>query len=332
MKKLFPVIAIATIMASCSSDETIDVVAKVPITFGNAFVENATRAANPIDDTWTNSNLKAFKVYGTVTGNGNTVNIYDGDEVTGTVGTSNWDCERTQYWVPGSNYQFISLVDADKSIDVTVAGNTETINNLVETDDNGMPTSITYDVRTQGDLLLATASRDLLNTNETGAVNFSFNHLLAKAQFTFINNFAELTDVKLEVKEIKITNARKDAKYTYNSTSGTWDEMKSNDPTTEVSFGDTEQISCGGDTGTCGNVGLLIPGEYTLNISFTVYHNKGGEPSSLTASAEINLMKGHSYNFIAELNSENVQGVIPISFKITEDTDWENDDDENVDY
>ena len=316
-KTIIGIYALATMFTACSNDETLDVVAKIPITFGNVFVEKSTRAA--ADKTYGGGTvtLGKFKVYGTAeASNGNTVNIYNGDEVTGTVGTDTWTCANTQYWVDGCDYDFVALVDA----------------NSVEIDQStGIPTTIEYAVSSQNDLLLAKTSVQKDDSNFGKEVDFTFNHLLAKAVFTFTNNFAEESGVELTVKDIKITNAPKEG--TYSISKEVWTISTENTNIGDISFDSSGAILPGGETGQCGNVKLLLPGTYTFDILFTIAHNKGGSDTSKSMSTgKIEIKAGHSYNFTGELNSSNVEGVVPIKFTITEDTDWENDDDENVDY
>lgn len=315
--KIFGILAIASVMVACSNDETISIVSSEPITFGNTFVENSTRAVT--DNTYGGGNsLTKFNVYGTVTSNDGTVNIYNGDEVTGAIGSSIWSCEKVQYWVPNCTYNFMALVDA-----------TESENSVTVDQATGMPTSITYNVTSQKDLLIATANRtqEDININAT-AVAFTFRHLLSKVQFTFTNSFPVNSDVKLTVTGIQITNAPQTGTYTIGSNNDSW---KMGTGTGDINFGTSEKISPAG-TGTSEYARVLIPGTNTFNISFTVAHNKGGEPTPKSfTTGEITLEPGKSYNFTADLNAQNVSGVAPITFKITEDDEWA-EDDKNVDY
>lgn len=317
MKKLLFAISIATMMGSCSNDETIDVVASQPIVFGNAFVENSTRAAVK-DETYSESKLpEMFRVYGTVKGiNHNPVNIFAGAEVKKEDG--GWKCGTIQYWVPNCTYNFMALVDATES------GNSVTVDQAT-----GMPTSITYNVTSQKDLLIATANRTQEEKElDDSKVAFTFSHLLSKVQFTFTNHFPENSSVKLEVKELKITNAPQTGTYTIGSNNDSW---KMGTVTGDINFGDSEEISPAG-TGTSEYARVLIPGTNTFNISFTVAHNKGGEPTPKSfTTGKITLESGKSYNFTADLNAQNVSGVAPITFKITEDDEWAGED-KKVDY
>lgn len=316
--KIFGILAIASVMVACSNDETISIVSSEPITFGNTFVENSTRAVT--DSTYGGgiNSLTKFNVYGTVTSNDGTVNIYNGDEVTGAIGDSIWSCEKVQYWVPNCTYNFMALVDATES------GNSVTVDQAT-----GMPTSITYNVTSQKDLLIAKANREQKDKElDDREVAFTFSHLLSKVQFTFTNHFPENSSVELEVKELKITNAPRTGTYTIGSNNDSWTNVTGKG---EINFGNSEEISPAG-TGTSEYAKVLIPGKNTFNISFTVAHNKGGEPTPKSfTTGEITLEPGKSYNFTADLNAQNVSGVAPITFKITEDDEWAGED-KKVDY
>lgn len=330
MKRVFITLLTIATLISCSKDEIVKEASKLPISFGNVFVENSTRAT---DNTYGSTNvLKHFNVYGTVTGNSNTVNIYNGDAVEEIGG--DWNCKKVQYWVPDCTYSFTAIVDGDVK-------NGTTVLNSVAVDENGMPTSITYNATTQKDLLLA---QSIAKTDESGVptngnittdassnkfVSFTFSHLLSKAQFTFTNKFTEDSGVVLKVTDIKITKAPKKAVYTISSAGwGTPTELYTGDGTDFLSFGDSEQMSANGGTSTSGKVCLLIPGTYDLNIKFTIEHNKGGNSSTKTINQNVTLLAGNSYNFTAELNASNVNGVVPITFNITVNNNgnWDNTD------
>ena len=324
MKQIFTIVLALALAASCSKDVVISKAESTPITFSNVFIDKSTRSATDI--TYGNSPavaLEKFNIYGIVTGNSNTVNIYNGDEVTGTVDGA-WSCTKAQYWVEKCKYEFVALVDATAKVTDGTNTNTVIAENLVNTDDNGIPTSISYDVRTQKDLLYARASRDLdVETPSYAPVQLTFQHLLSKITFTFTNAFASASGVVLRVKDIQI-KTRQNA--TYNFTK--WSDPVANEAVSSVSFGNTETIQPGNQSADCANVGLLIPGEYIgegkkLQISFVVEHNKGGEDTSISTYLEVNLLAGNSYNFTAELNSATVSGVVPIRFTITPDQNWD---------
>lgn len=322
MKKTLYTLLVLLGLVSCSKDDVVREIAPKAISFGNVFVDKSTKA--PTDGTYKSvEDLISFNVYGTVTGavtdgNGNasTINIFNNVPVVNNVDSWVYDEKYTQYWVQGCSYEFVALADADCSVRLS---DSETATNKVTTNDNefGMPVSIEYDVRTQKDLLLAGPEqingKDVTD-NYDEQVNFTFGHLLSKAMFTFKNNFSQESGVVLKVTDITITDAPKIG--TYILIDNTWNISSSSSGTTAVSFGDTEDIQPAGGTGECGNVSLLIPGTHTLNVTFIVNHNKGGKPTELSAEInDVQLLQGNSYNFTAELSSENVTGAVPVSFK-----------------
>ena len=108
MKKVIFALAAVVALAACSKEEAIRV-DRQAIAFGDAFVENSTRAD------YSSTLIDAFKVYGTVTGNGNTVTIYNGADVTrGTAAYGEaWTCGQTEYWIPSASYNFQAVVDGE---------------------------------------------------------------------------------------------------------------------------------------------------------------------------------------------------------------------------
>ena len=212
MKKFLFLAIAAAAMTSCSQDEVLEVAQKQAISFGNAFVGNATRAA--IDNTYSgNTALTKFNVYGTVTGTG-TAYIFQGDEVTGKIGDPTWSCNNVQYWIPQATYKFMAIADAES---VSPA--------------NDLPTTISYKDATtaadavQKDLLLSeletngirTVTTDESATPTENPVEFTFSHLLSKAKFTFTHSAyqnATGTTYTFDVKNIRFVNVKKEGTYT----------------------------------------------------------------------------------------------------------------------
>ena len=330
MKKIFLTILVVASMVSCSNDDVVSIAPRKAITFGNVFIENSTRAA----DFHTTDELDKFFVYGTVTGSlgsGNTVNLYEGATVTKSSGV--WDCNVTQYWVPECHYNFVAISDVTATVPVT--DNTTVGAVVVKTDDNGMPTEIKYDASSQKDLLYAKIQSPIdtdanadptSGTDNNGNVKFTFEHLLSKVMFTFTNGFSMESGVKLYITDIKITNAAKQAIYTCSSTPS-W-KVSTNftgaDDDDCLSFGETVDINptmTGKNSIDC----LLIPETKKFEISIKINHYLGGESTTrtLTTTQELTLLPGHFYNFTTELNSSNVEGIVPIEFNIKDDTTWE---------
>ena len=162
-KPLIAILALAAV-AACNKAEVIDSNPGEAIQFGDAFVDNATKAE---DLTYGVVALKKFNVYGTVQGTGNgVVNIFDGAEVTGTVGANVWSCDVKQYWIADAIYNFAAVADA------TVATK----------DANNMPLTLTpiADAKSNfKDMLYDAPNAITGQASGNGKVNFTFSHLLS---------------------------------------------------------------------------------------------------------------------------------------------------------
>lgn len=303
MKKIFCAVLALAAMASCSK-EYIVAEDKQAIGFGEAFVDNGTRA----DYSQKGKPVEAFKVYGTLTGSyGNTVQIFNGADVTKPTNnyfdngvydsTEAWICTQTQYWVPNASYKFAAIVDG-------VAETTTTL-----------PEEIKFTVKDgtdNKDLLYATAEASVNNngvvttgTNAKGLVAFSFNHLLSKVMFTVNSNIGAGYSIK--VTGISVTGVAQDGIYTVGADTP-W--TKDGDATTTLTFGkegayETRQI---------------LPVEQTLNvtISYDIYFG-GTQISAATKSGTITktFAVNTVYNIVATITMTN-----EIKFTVEEVVDW----------
>lgn len=318
MKKSFIFLMAAATFTACSQDDTLDFNREV-ITFGDAFVDNSPRAA--VDGSYSGTKeLTAFKVYGTVTGNANTITIYNGNDVTGEVGDAVWGCTGAeQYWAPNCSYYFMAIADATSVSPTT-----------------GIPTTITYNENTtaNGDLLLATVED---TTNETATpskgnpVKFTFTHLLSKAKFTFKKNAFNNNRYTFNVKNIKFVDAYKQGTYTING--GTWG---SHGVKGELLFGNLESTLTTTNAATgleSANERQFVPATYSksnpLTISFDVVMMLDGKEISTVnqtktfPAADGNVesytfLKNRSYNFDVTLGENNL-----ISFTVQALNGWD---------
>ena len=244
MKKTLIALAALTMVAACNKAEVVETPLGDAIQFGNAFVDNTTKAASDPSYGATAVALEQFNVYGAVAG----VNIFNGNTVS--KGNANygdaWTCTGTpQYWVEGAAYIFDAVVDAT----------------AVTTDTNtGLPTSLNYKASTQKDMLHNRVTTTGKPTS--GLVEFTFGHLLSKVKFTVENESAETaTNYQYTVTDIKITNTITEGNYAVPA--GTW---------TTVSTG-TQAIAnmtvASSKTEECATEVLLIPGA-KVGISFKV--------------------------------------------------------------
>lgn len=332
MKKIFFAAIALVALASCAKEEFVSV-NRQAISFGEAFVDNATRADYSVA-----GNLKKFYVYGTASGTmqgGGTVNIFDGDEVTGTVGNNVWNCTETQYWIPGANYAFAAVVDA------TVDNTTDDV------DANGMPAKLhtKLDTAVTGSMHLldmlyaeATVDGDDVTVGYNTPVNFTFQHLLSKVHFT-VTSTAQ-GDYSHKVIGIKVYNYS-DGTYTISKNADGEDTSSwTGDTAAAVEFADINNVKGVKDaiTGniTAGSVSnadmLLVPTTDSFKVEFTVNLYKSTTKDGVTTktllgttsytgdSAKIvstDLVKGNAYNFTIACSVGN-----PIQFSVTNDPTW----------
>ena len=317
MKKiLFSVLAMAA-FAACSNEEQIAAPQGEAIAFGNAFVDNSVRAATATDPSYTTESLNHFDVYGAVNG----VNIFDGDEVIGSVGSGvAWaftdTTTPTQYWIPGANYTFHAVVDA---------------NGGVEVDNVGLPLYLKYTADGETDMLHDIVSTTGKPDTNNGLVAFGFTHLLSKVKFTVENTTAEeATNYQYVISDIKITNAYASGNYAVvtktidelNLTANTWFDLVGNGTHT---IADLTVASAKTEVGA--KEVLLIPGA-SVGVSFTVdiKMNNGSEWVSIpmdnpqkTIAGVVTLEANKAYNFKVTLGLGD-----PIQFTATALESWEN--------
>lgn len=301
MKKILIAAMAIAALAACNKAEVIESNPGEAIQFGNAFVDNATKAT---DNTYGAKELKSFNVYGTVTGTNGTINIYNGTTVTGTVGSNVWSCPVNQYWIAGATYNFAAVVDA----------------NTVNVDGNGMPTTLEYTTAGQKDLLYASATATG-KASGNGKVNFTFNHLLAKAQFTVKSNTTN--GYYHNVTNIKVNNFETGT-YTI-AGDGAWAAGDA----TDISFGNiTNVTSLDTDGKTNATQMLLIPTATDFTVSFTVEIWNGETKlgtQNYTKTVAQDLVKGNAYDFNLSLSVGEL-----IEFTVTSNPTWANETDVNV--
>ena len=294
MKKIFTILAVAAACVACQKNETIALDNGEAISFGNAFVENAVRAADP---SYGAVALTKFNVYGTVTGTGNgTVNIFNGDDVTGSVGTAVWSCDNKQYWIAGAQYQFAAVADG-----------------TVTPDTNGMPTSIatiadaTCNVK---DMLYATATATGQASNNA-KVNFTFEHMLSKAFFTVTSNTEG--GYYYSVKDIKVANY---SAGTYTIDGSSW----AGTTAAYVAFGNIENVTAADNNKTNATQMLLIPTTDDFKVTFTVEIYKDNQLLGTTdyeKTVATDLEMGNVYDFRLALSVGEL-----IEFTVTTNPTW----------
>ena len=330
MKKLFIAIAALAAMTSCSQDEVMEVAEKQAISFGNAFIENATRA---IDPSLTDETLKDFQVWGTVQGKNKSTNtlvsIFKDTKVEGNVGNDAWNTVGvTQYWIPGATYNFAALKNA-----------------TVTADDLGedlLPAKVNF-TNTNGatDLLYAKIATPYEAQETNGLVNMNFKHMLSKAVVTVSNTTdpdeGKTTGYYYKVSNVFITTAHKTGTCTLSTTNPVW---SGHSGTTSLSFGNitgttngTDAIELGDNTEKAASYSevLLIPTaataekeSVTIKFDLDLYKDNGNATDELinhtegkTVEGEVKFVAGYAYSFNISLSVG-----APIQFSVTSAPAW----------
>ena len=232
-KSILAITALTMMLASCSQDETIDVTSREAITFGNAFIENATRA---VDNSYKNEGFSAqFHVYGTITNKDDkTANIFNKELVEKKNGNWVYNEANTQYWIPGNTYNFWAVVD----------GNIKGVSEVVANEsDNYKPTQIKLlNALEQKDILWAKAEAISYDKGEK-TVSFTFEHLMAKAIVAVKNEIETNNGYTYKVKDITMSAVKSAI---YDIATESWKEHKDKDA---LSFGNIGSAVTDIDTG-----------------------------------------------------------------------------------
>ena len=277
-------------LVSCSNEEVLEVNKCEAISFGNAFVDNATRATDPSLGTTANP-LTTFNVWGTVKGNSDLVAIFDNDEVIGHVGEgSTWECTNTtQYWITGAKYNFAALVNAGE----------------VELGTDLLPATVAFESNGSTDLLYAKSIEYTGQASGNPKVAFTFEHLLSKVYLKVTNNSTAAGKYSFLVKNIKV-NAPKTAG-TYTIANKTWSATAGDYTFADITVaGGTADAECAAEQ-------LIIPGEATISfdvdilvdgklVSTTPYTHKTPLAAANAYSFNIQVSVGEPIQFTVETN------------------------------
>jgi hypothetical protein len=276
MKKILISMLAVAALVSCSKEESIRIDQGELISFGNAFVDNSTRAADPSYSG--TADFTSFKVWGTVaaTESSTPVAIFAGNTVSGTVGANSvWTCTVKQYWLNGAKYNFAALANAGT---VTLGA-------------DRLPKTVTYTAN-QTDLVYAKSATYTGLASGNPRVAFTFQHLLSKVNFTVNNGSQSATGYSFQVRDIVIAGASAGT-CDVTTTPVTW-TATANDGYTIAN------ITVDNDTASAdiGTALLVVPGNVT--VSFNVDIIMGGQVLSTKSytSAATTLAPANSYNFV----------------------------------
>lgn len=308
MKKFFIAIAAIATAAACSQNETISLDNGEAISFGNAFVENATRVDQAVDPSLNATTFKSFKVWGTVGG----VPIYADNTVTGTVGSTSgvdengdpisipnvWSCaEVKQYWIADAQYKFAALANAG----------------TVTLGEDKLPAKTTFDATNANvDLLYAEPVSRTGVASGNAPVAFTFNHLLSKVKFTVNNSSTAATGYSFKVHSIVVNGSKTG---TIKLADKTWESMGAaadyNVADIVVAVGDAKEESA--------SELLLIPGDFEISFKVDILCQGTTIATHESAKSTQTLVGGSAYNFTI-----GVAVGEEITFTVTESPEWTN--------
>ena len=317
MKKiLFSVLAVAA-LASCTNDQTIATPKGEAIAFDKVWVDNATRATDLNANT-----LQDFGVYASVKTTTTEGLIMNNVPVTKQASGA-YTYENTQYWVPNTTYSFAAIAPkTDAEWAYTTDGSVAHAG------------TISFDNEAAGanqDLIYAFESRELAAdalTSAPSAVGFTFNHMLARVRFTFVNSIAAGSNITMKISNVKVADA-----YANGTLAVEAGEPATNwvaaDKNLEVAFANAGEVLAGNGGSETTEHHYLIPAydTYTINFDVTVYQ-AGVELDTYarTATVRLDMQKGNSYDIKAALTTETVipNPLFPIEFTVTKVEDWSN--------
>lgn len=299
MKKLFIAVLAVAALASCAQDEIITKHNQVAIGFGNAYVDNATKAI--ITDA---EGIKGFTVWGNVqSGTLASVALYgeDGAKVTRRTGDAlgaAWDCDVVRYWTASCNYNFVAIANGTGTTVV-----------------NGLPTQISYEVNGDdpADLLYGVAAAETTDQNVisgsvTGTGNsivaFSLSHLLSRVKVSFKSELAaEAADYRYTITDVKVVTPESG---TYTIAGNTWELATTN---AELPFtAGTSQIP--NNSTVDYGAQLVIPTSqvdlvftYALELKTGVDTWTPFKTGTVTKTGIVTPVKNYSYNITVKLQA-----------------------------
>lgn len=320
MKKYLYIALAAAALTGCSSDEAIEMVEQKAIAFDNVFVNNATRAIDINKD-----NIENFGVYGSVSANGTQGMIFTNTKVYKSGTAFRYD--NTQYWIASAQYEFTAIApfqEGDGAIWTYAPTGTDAKNGTITFNNEA--------AQADQDLLFAYKQPQMTPssiTSQPAAVAFDFNHILSRVQFTFVNAIAAASNIKLVVSDVKITDAYKEGTLAVANGAITADywTVESTDNSFAIAFAN-KGTQIAGDNGTETTAHhYLIPANKTYNVTFKVKLLQAGADLGTyerTATVNLDLKKGQSYNVKATLNTDNVlpNALHPIEFTVNSVTEW----------
>ena len=290
-------------MSACSKNETVEVAGNQAIKFGNAFVNNNTRAVNDVL-----SDELTFFVYGNYgdAENAGDNNVFINDEFKWS--GSGTATGKEAYWQVSKYYNFGAYSDGNNSLETVTFSST------------GVMAITDYKVGSN-DLVMATpivnyATGD--NNKDESIQQLTFRHLLSKVKFTFTTDYSAAHTVT--VSDLKFTAANQGSHNGTKWTPGTADEYKFTiEPFTSAD---------GSSAYEC----YVLPQSNEINATFTVTVSDGADyvitknfTGSLAYDTNNEWQEGYAYNYTVLINGKSMEETDPIiEFSVSSVDNWEN--------
>lgn len=298
-------VAAVAMLASCSNDETTGKAVNGNTIKFDGFVNKSVKgAANDLN----NTTFTSFQVWGLMSKGEQTGHPFDGTTVTKS--GSDWTYTTPVYWENGYNYSFVAIAPA--GFGTFNAPNTVGQWGSIDFENGEGTTDLIYAID-------GTYATSAVSTEGQcpKAINLTFNHLLSRVKFAFENAMDDGSTIN--VKDVTITNANTKATATLGA-KATW-ALAAGNSTASLAFGNV--ILDDPATDYAENVTKATDHKYMIpatsqdqkyTVTFTVTRNHSGVTDEYIHSVElpaVTMEPGKSYQFVAELNAQNITGGDP---------------------
>lgn len=298
-------VAAVAMLASCSNDETTGKAVNGNTIKFDGFVNKSVKgAANDLN----NTTFTSFQVWGLMSKGDQTGTPFVGTTVTKS--GSEWTYNGNVYWENGYNYSFVAIAPA--GFGTFNAPSTVGEYGTIDFENGEGTTDLIYDV--DGKYATSPVSTE---GQCPGPINLTFNHLLSRVKFAFKNAMDDGSTIN--VTDVIITNANTKATATLGETA-TW-ALAGDNSTASLTFGNV--ILDDPATDYAENVTKATDHKYMIpatsqdqkyTVTFTVTRNHSGVTDEYIHSVElpaVTMEPGKSYQFVAELNAQNITGGDP---------------------
>lgn len=299
------VVAAVAMLASCSNDETTGKAVNGNTIKFDGFVNKSVKgAANDLNST----TFTSFQVWGLMSKGDQTGTPFVGTTVTKS--GSEWTYNGNVYWENGYNYSFVAIAPA--GFGTFNAPSTVGEYGTIDFENGEGTTDLIYDV--DGKYATSPVSTE---GQCPEPINLTFNHLLSRVKFAFKNAMDDGSTIN--VTDVTITNANTKATATLGETA-TW-ALAGDNSTASLTFGnvilDDPATDYAENVTNATDHKYMIPAtsqDQKYTVTFTVTRNHSGVTDEYIHSVElpaVTMEPGKSYQFVAELNAQNITGGDP---------------------